>query len=150
MVPALRAFHRKHFNDFGMVVGTGTGKAVRPLKLGFVKPHERLAYSTAHFTSLTTSGWSSMPTETKPLSRTSKMLLAMQLDKAQKETNEIITVIMQEEGLSVEEGWRVTPEGDATRDVPEQPTGPVIVFDAPADAPLAFTQAPAAVVAETA
>lgn len=144
MVPALRAFHRKHFDDFGMIVGKGKGTAASRLKIGFVKPHERLAYAAAHFTSLTTSGWSSMPTETKPISKTSKMLLQMQLQKAQNETNEIITAILQDEGLSVDDGWRITPDGDATREMPEQPKGPVLVFDAPADAPLAFTQAPAA------
>lgn len=142
MVPALRAFHRKHFQDFGMIVGRGTGKAVRPLQLGFVKPHQRLAYATAQFTPLTTAGWSSMPTETKPLSSVAKLALKLQLDKAQKETDQVITAIMQDAGLDPEDGWKITPEGDAQREVASQPEGPVLVLNAPADAPIALTTSP--------
>ncbi len=142
MGPALKAFHRKHFQDFGMVIGRGTGKAARPMQLGFVKPHERLGYATAHFTSLTTEGWSNMPTETKALSQAAKIAMRLQMEKAQNEVNATIAAILNDANLNPEDGWKVTPDGDATREVAEQPTGPVLGVDAPADSPSAFNAAP--------
>ena len=146
MLPALRSFHREHFMDFGMVVGKGEGTTQSHLELSFVQPSYRLGYVASHFTSLTTTGWFPMPTETKALSPIAKIAIALQIKSAQDATNAVITAALTDAGLSPDDGWKVTPEGDAIREVatpnPEPQTGPVLVIDAPLDAPKAFTASP--------
>lgn len=120
-LPFLKAFHWKHFDDFGVVIHGGTGQQVPmldPLQLEPVPPHERLAVWAALHNPLTSSG--AMATETAPLSYTQKRLMQMVVAEAAKQTQEVVDSIMAEAGKNPADGWKISQALEFVREVPDQ------------------------------
>jgi len=119
MQPALQSFHRKHFPAFGVAWEPRTASVEaqgRVLDVG-----ERLAYATVHFTPLTTIGY--MASETKDLPMTAKLAVQFKQREAEASINAIIQIALLESGLDPADGWKIDPNYNAVREIPEIAAG---------------------------
>lgn len=116
MPDALRVFHRKHFLAFGI--------AFHPMR-GYELPgtaipvHRRLAYKSAYLPSLTTSGY--MALERKKMRDSARAMIILKQREAETAVNAAISLVLQEEGLSAEDGWKVNTNYELVREVPDPP-----------------------------
>jgi hypothetical protein len=116
--PALEAFHRKHFLDFGAVMKDATAfsgpddKFTVPL----CPPSHRVGYVAAHFTSYTTLGH--MALETRQLGDVARLAIQLKRQEAEQAVNAVVALVMHEAGVSFEDGWRLTDNLTLVREVP--------------------------------
>lgn len=144
MTPALRVFHRKHFQLFGVQFEDARPVGPTHMQVDVLPPQDRLAYAAAHFTSLTTHGY--MAQERRELRPSAKRAIKTTIKDSEVAVNASIAEVFAEEGLVASDGWRVdTATFDAVREVADaapsgaidgevQPSGPVLVKDVAAEA----------------
>lgn len=116
MPDALRVFHRKHFPAFGIAFLPSRGYEVpgRAIPIG-----DRLAYESAYLTPLTTAGY--MALEMHDLRKSARALVELKQREAQQAVQAVIMLVLLEEGLDPEDGWKLNTDYRAVREMPDPP-----------------------------
>lgn len=114
--PALQAFHRKHFPDFGHIMAEASWfeGPDEPYQVPVCPPAFRVGYQTAHFSSLTTLGL--MPIEKKPISDLAKLAIKLTRQQAEQAVNTAIMMAMQDAGVNPADGWRLNDQMELVRE----------------------------------
>lgn len=116
MPHALRVFHRKHFKAFGIAFHPAQGFEIPGTSIPLER---RLAYESAYLPSLTTAGY--MALETKKIRTSAEAMIKLTQQQAEMKVNTSIRLVMEEEGVSAEDGWKLGPDYTLVREVPDPP-----------------------------